>query len=125
MNAGLITPFKPREMQPLYSTTYDLKAYCAFHQNHGYLTNKCHSRRDNVWDLIDYGKIQIDGMANILHKPLSPHGKGTSKNVNVVDSTRVEIGPLSLIAHLENEATLCENPALSKNCEEPNVHIRE
>lgn len=80
---GLPTYRPPPEPKPL---GYDPNKYCKFHRYVGHSTNRCIALRHFVQDLIEEGKIKLDGNSiqpststaapsnlslNMVHEPTS------------------------------------------------------
>ncbi|OVA11879.1 hypothetical protein BVC80_741g10 [Macleaya cordata] len=91
VEAGLITLLEPRPVRDPPPTWFNPNQHCDYHQGPGHLTDKCWNLRHVIQDLLEEGKIQIEGVQlparpNINTNPLPVHQATGHQNVNYVGS---------------------------------------
>ncbi|KAI3943838.1 hypothetical protein MKW92_004889 [Papaver armeniacum] len=84
---------------------FDESKTCNFHQGPGYDTNSCWVLKHLIQDLLDYGKIVIDGAEkkpHIHNNPLPIHQ--VDQGINLIESTDSE-GPINNVEVSETKQT--------------------
>jgi len=90
-NIITLPEIRPDEMQNKNGKWYRENEFCNYHRQRGHDTNKCHSLKHVVQDLIDEGKLQVETPSQnpnqdlgIYQNPLPHHANNISSSINQV-----------------------------------------
>ncbi|OVA01755.1 hypothetical protein BVC80_9071g92 [Macleaya cordata] len=106
VEVGLVTRREPSPVPEILPQGYNPSQHCDFHQGPGHLTDNCWALRHKIQNLLDSGKISMEGVqvpekSNINTNPLPNHQNDGRRNVNYIRTDESE-DPTKLIRKRES-----------------------